>query len=68
MISIEYVQNEVEQIRQTVNRRDNEVAHAREDGLLLEVLDAIADGHPKAQELAREALKITKIYYTRWYA
>ena len=47
---------------------DDEAAHAKEDRIYKAVLNAIADGHPDAQELAREALKASKIDFARWCA
>lgn len=47
---------------------DDEVAHTEEDRLHQEVLAAIADGAPNAAELAREALKTSKINFSRWCA
>ncbi len=47
---------------------DNESAHAAEDKLWQSVLSAIAKGHPRAKELARAALRSTKIEFDRWYS
>jgi hypothetical protein len=47
---------------------DDERAHAMEDELHVEVLDAIAQGEPYPAELAREALRTVEIHFARWCA
>ena len=48
---------------------DNEVAHGREDEILVAVLRAIADGRVEdAAEVASAALTTQEIEYDRWYA
>ena len=60
------VRDRVEYIRSIA--RDDERAHAHEDRLYLEVLQAIAEGHPEASALAREALRAADIEFARWCA
>jgi hypothetical protein len=47
---------------------DPELAHCLESELYIEVLRAIAQGAPNAQELATEALKAKEIKFPRWFA
>lgn len=47
---------------------DDETAHAAQDGLYTDVLQAIADGAEDASGLAREALRVREIEFSRWYA
>lgn len=49
-------------------QHDDERAHGNEDDLRHEVLEAIANGVPNAQELALEVLKTSKIDFSRWCA
>jgi len=49
-------------------RHANDQAHSAEDELLADVLNAIASGHPEPAELAREALKVRDVKFTRYYA
>lgn len=65
-MTIEQVKMVVKQIEGEMG--DNEAAHGDEDRLYVAVLEAIADGSPDAQELAKEALKANKLEYDRWYA
>ena len=43
------------------------IAHASEDMLYQNVLHAIADGVANPKELAKEALKVAKLKFSRWY-
>ena len=56
----------LEEIQASVG--DDERAHGLEDALFVAVLRAIAEGSPNAQELAKEALIITKFGFERWCA
>lgn len=47
---------------------DDESAHGAEDRLHVDVLRAVAAGHPDAAALAREALKTDDIDFARWCA
>lgn len=47
---------------------DPEKAHALEDDLYMEVLQAIRDGAMNPDELAREALESSFIDFPRWCA
>jgi hypothetical protein len=42
-------------------------AHAAQDDLLVDVLQAIADGAADPPALAREALRVLDIAFSRWY-
>ena len=54
------------QIRKFHRLNDPEIAHSREDELFQKVLKAIANGVDNPQELAKEALKSTKLDFPRW--
>lgn len=47
---------------------DDEAAHSYEDALHEKVLQLVADGADDAPELAKEALKTTKLNFARWCA
>jgi len=47
---------------------DPEVAHGIVDDLMREVLEAIRDGHPDPQGLAKAALTVDEADFPRWYA
>lgn len=47
---------------------DPEAAHAEQDELWLEVLRAVAAGHPDAAEMAAECVRVAETDGTRWYA
>lgn len=64
---------DVDQVRNRVRhidniRRDDEAAHGEEDSLHKDVLEHIAQGAPRAAELAQEALKTKNIDFARWCA
>lgn len=65
-MDIGQVRNRVRHIHNI--RADDEVAHAEEDSLHGDVLQAIADGAPNAAELASEALRSKGIDFARWCA
>lgn len=46
-------------------RNDDEAAHAEEDSIHLLVLEEIAEGHPKADELAEQAIKTKHLPFAR---
>jgi hypothetical protein len=46
---------------------DPESAHCDQDELYEDVLRAVADGHPDAQEMARACIPIADNAGTRWY-
>ena len=48
--------------------RDPETAHGLEDHIKSHVLKLVADGHPDAQEIAREVLVMNNWDVERWYA
>lgn len=57
------VKKRVKDIKESAG--DYESAHSMEDDLYLDVLNAIADGAKDAAELAKEAIKTTKINFPR---
>jgi hypothetical protein len=69
MKTIQDVKDDIEAIKHyACNKNDPEMAHGMEDDMFIDVLRAIADGAPDAQELAREAIKSVLLDYPRWYA
>ena len=67
MITPQYVVGEVENIRRM--KSDDEIAHSAEDGLFIEVLEAIANGEcSDPQGCAREAIITRDIEFARWCA
>lgn len=66
MMTVEELRKRVEYLIE--NCGDDEGAHSNEDELRADVLQAIADGHPDAQELARLALRTSEADFSRWYA
>jgi hypothetical protein len=49
--------------------RDNETLHAAEDSLYVAVLKSIADGTAEdPAAMAREALRVADLDFSRWYA
>jgi hypothetical protein len=65
-MTLEEVRKRIAEIKEISH--DGEAAHSKEDDLYFDVLTAIAEGHPDAQELAREALKADEIPYHKWFA
>lgn len=65
-MTVDEVRDEVASIRRIA--RDDEAAHASEDALHQNVLDAIANGADNPAELAREALATQDIKFARWCA
>jgi hypothetical protein len=66
MLTVEEVRADVEKIRQEVG--NDEGAHVLQDRLYVKVLEAIASGNPDAAALAKEALVVEEIHFSRWYA
>lgn len=66
MITVEDVRRRVEKLKAMTG--DPEAFHAEEDALHLEVLSAIAEGHPAPAELAAEAIATAAIDCERWCA
>jgi hypothetical protein len=64
MISLDDVKDEVVNVALS---DDNEMAHAREDRLYLDVLKAIAGGCKNPEELAQAALLTQKVNFPRGY-
>jgi hypothetical protein len=58
----------VERIADAAAARDNEAAHCIEDTLYVDVLRAIASGHPDPVALAATALTTQEIRVSRWCA
>lgn len=65
-MSPEDVRTRVAQIERMA--MDDEAAHSAEDALHRDVLDAIANGAPDAEALAREALDTLSMSFARWCA
>jgi hypothetical protein len=65
-MTVEQVKEQVKLIKAVAG--DDEAAHSYEDALHEHVLKAIAKGAENAPELAKEALKTTKIDFARWCA
>ena len=65
-ITIEQVKQAIESIKDIT--WDDEAAHGKEDSLRDQVLQAIANGSPDSQELARLALTTNDIDFCRWCA
>lgn len=66
MIDLKWVQDRLRLIES--GKLDDEAAHSHEDDLYVEVLQAVAAGHPDAAVLASEALKTRDIDFGRWCA
>ena len=64
-MTIEEIKRRVKEIKQL--SWGNERAHVKEKELWEDVLKAIADKSENPHELAKEALKTSKISFTRWY-
>ena len=47
---------------------DPEAAHGSQDALYVDVLRAVAYGHPESREMALEALRLHESPGTRWFA
>lgn len=63
----------IEQVKELVAmikalQADDEVAHSYEDALYEAVLKETAKGAENAPQLAKEALKTTKLKFARWCA
>ena len=65
-MNTKFIKAAVKEIRTCAE--DNETAHALEDELYINVLQAISEGAENAKELATEALKAIEVKFTRWYA
>lgn len=63
-MSVEEVRARVSEV-QAAAIADNALGHLEADNLLIDVLQAIADGAPRADELAREALRAEDANFTR---
>lgn len=65
-MNIEQIKEQIKLIKGVAG--DPEAAHSYEDALYEQVLQTIAKGAKNAPELAKEALKTTKIKFPRWCA
>ncbi len=65
-MDVQEVQRQVARIREMAD--DNESAHAKEDSLWANVLEAIAGGISDSDGLASAALKTKEITFSRWYS
>ena len=64
-MTVDEIQKEAREIAR-IGEFDPEEAHSREDLMFEKVLKAIADGHPDAPSLAREAVRSLKSEFSRW--
>lgn len=65
-MTVDEIRRQVAEIRNAaLVERDDEKAHALEDDLYDEVLQAIARGEPNAKELAAEALQTQDLAFAR---
>lgn len=53
---------------QNFGQRDPEAGHALTEDLMRSVLEAIRDGHPSPQRLARDVLIVEEAEFSRWFA
>lgn len=62
--------DDVRALVQAISERafDNEAAHSMADDLYIEVLRAVANGHPDAGAMAAHALLVEDIDFERWCA
>jgi hypothetical protein len=58
----------LQEIQEIADRGDDEMAHAGEDQLYIDVLRAIVQDKAHAQELAKVALEAKEIEFFRWHA
>lgn len=68
MLTVEKVRERAQALAQAGADVDDEACHSEEDELWKDVLTAIAEGHPQAVELAREALETQRGEFARWCA
>ncbi len=69
MTTPEGIFQRVEQLRKNAaTSPDHERLHIEEDAILVEALEAIADGAPHGRAIAREALRTQNVVFDRWYA
>lgn len=66
MIDLKKVRDQLRLIEEMAY--DDESAHGYEDALYIEVLEAVAAGHPESALLAAEALKARDMDFCRWCA
>lgn len=64
--TVEIIEGRLSMIKAHSN--DPEAAHSLEDDLFVSTLLAIAKGSDNPKELAKAALKSTKIKFPRWYS
>ena len=69
MIVVDDIRGAINEIKVVLKEGINSdpIAHALEDVLYQDVLYAIADGAANPKELAKEALKASKLKFSRWY-
>lgn len=67
-LNLEDVGSRVDEVIGMDGRGDVESAHLRQDRIYVDVLRAVADGHPDAQDMAAEALRIAETGGERWYS
>lgn len=65
-MKVEYIRRKLKEIKNL--QGDPEYQHGAEDGLMHDVLKAIANGAKNSKELAKEVLKSKEIEFPRWYA
>jgi glutamine synthetase adenylyltransferase len=71
-LTVDLVNTMLEEIRSIVEEKHpvvaSEDAHRAQDQLLKEVLEAVANGANDAEGLAKAALLVFDIEFTRWFA
>ena len=68
-MSIDELKKRVEDLEEQQSKSwDPEHFHSLEDAIWQNTLEAIADGAPNAQALAKVALQTTELDFERWYA
>lgn len=66
MLTLQAIENKLDEIRIAAAQTDDELAHALEDNLWLAVLKDTAAGNPLAMELAKKALESERLTFARW--
>lgn len=69
MITVEQAAARVDEVRAHAAAGDDERAHAAEDSLMVEALEAIASGRlsaVEAAEMARMAYRTGSVEFSRW--
>lgn len=64
-LTVEEIEKQLTNIKTNID--DTEVAHILEDRLLKRTLRAIAKGVSNPEKLAKAAMKVSRIKFSRWY-